>query len=232
MLFAPHRSLAVSLKYVAWMMIGAALGFYLTQQILLYTGGVLLAMVAFAYYHRSRWQVFGQWGGVANVLTALRGLLLVGLLVGHQALPPYVILGVGITTLVLDGLDGYYARKLRTVSAFGDVFDKEVDALFVLTFGVLIVDRELAGHWIMLPGLLRYGYVLGLSFLARQPSPSGKSFRRQFVGMWLMGSLLAPFALPTVVYHPGLLFATVIVSLSFAVDFYQTLRSQPAEVEA
>ena len=232
MLFAPHGSLAVSLKYVAWVMIGATLGFYLTQQVLVYAGGVLLSLFAFVSYHRSRWQIFGWWGGVANLLTALRGLLLVGLLAGHRILPPYAFLGVGIVTLVLDGLDGYYARKFRTVSVFGDVFDKEVDALFVLTFGVLIVDWNLAGSWVMLPGLLRYGYVIGLSLLDRRPSPSGKSFRRQFVGMWLMGTLLAPFALPTVVYYPGLLFATVIVTISFVVDFYQTLRSQPAEAEA
>ena len=220
-----------SLKYVAIATIGAALGFFLTQQIAVYAGIVSFTIILFIYYHRAHWQTFGRWGGVANGLTALRGLLIVGITAGSSVLPSYLILVVGIVTLVLDGLDGYYARKYNTVSIFGDVFDKEIDALYVLTFGVLIVDKQLAGSWIMLPGLLRYGYVVGLSFLERQSSPTGKSFRRQFVGMWLMGTLLAPFALPTIIYLPALIFATVTVVLSFAVDFHQTLSAQQTEVE-
>ena len=221
-----------SLKHVAMMMVGAALGFFVTQQRLLYAGMALLTLSGFIYYYRPHWQLFGRWGGVANGLTALRGLLLLGLVIGSDILPSYAFLVLGIIILVLDGLDGYYARKYHTVSAFGDVFDKEVDALFVLTFGVLIVDKQLAGGWILLPGLLRYGYVIGLSFLDRQPSPAGKSFRRQFVGMWLMGTLLAPFVLPRMVYLPGLVFATTMVVVSFVVDFYQTLKAQRSEVEA
>ena len=228
---APTLSLEDSLKYVALAMIGAALGFFVIRQALLYAGISLLTLVVFAYYHRDRWRVFGQWGGVANGLTALRGLLLLGLVVGSDSLPRYAFLVLGILVLVVDGLDGYYARKYDTVSTFGDVFDKEVDALFVLTFGVLIVDKQLAGSWILLPGLLRYGYVVGLSLLARRPSPTGKSFRRQFVGMWLMGTLLAPFVLPSVVYQPALIFAASIVSLSFVADFYQALRGQRVKVE-
>ena len=232
MTHASHRSPEASLKYVAFMMIGATLGFFMTQRVMIYAGMVLLILGIFIVYHRAHWRVFGRWGGVANGLTALRGLLLLGLVVASSVLPRYAFLILGIIILVIDGLDGYYARKHNTVSAFGDVFDKEIDALFVLTFGVLIVDKHLAGSWILLPGLLRYGYVIGLSFLERRPSPVGKSFRRQFVGMWLMGTLLAPFVLPAMIYLPGLLFATTIVLSSFAVDFYQTLTAQRAEVEA
>ena len=227
---APRLCPEASLKYFAWAVISATLGFFITQQLLVYAGVVLLTLTAFIYYHRAHWQVFGRWGGVANGLTALRGVLLAGIVLGSSVLPRYAFLILGIIILVLDGLDGYYARKYDTVSAFGDIFDKEVDALFVLTFGVLIVDKHLAGSWIVLPGLLRYGYVVGLSFLDRQPSPTGKSFRRQFVGMWLMGTLLAPFVLPPIVYRLGLVFATAIVLLSFTIDFYQTLKAQRAEV--
>lgn len=221
-----------SLKYLALAMVGATLVFFATQTVSAYVGLVILTFGVFIYRHRASWLIFGQWGGPANGLTALRALLLLGVLLSGSVLPPYVTLILGIIILVLDGLDGYYARKYQTVSAFGDMFDKEVDALYVLSLGVLIVDQGLAGSWIVLPGLLRYGYVVLLSLLDRKPSPTGKSFRRQFVGMWLMGTLLAPFVLPSIIYLPGLIFATTVVILSFAVDFYQALLAQRVEVEA
>ena len=228
----PDISPEASLKYMAWAMIAATLSFFVTQQMLVYVGAVLLILTVFFYYHRARWRVFGRWGGVANGLTGLRAGLLLGAVMGSDEWPLYIYLPIGIVILVLDGLDGYYARKYGTVSAFGDAFDKEVDALFVLTYGILMVDAHLIGSWIVLPGLLRYGYVIGLSFLERQPSPTGKSFRRQFVGMWLMGTWLSPFVLPPIVYQPALVFATAIVLLSFVVDFYQAVQEQRVEVEA
>lgn len=218
----------ISLKWVALTMIGVALIFFITGMVLVYVGIVWLVFTAFIYHHRSHWQVFGPWGGTANLLTALRGVLLLGVAGASDVLPPYVSLSLGILILVLDGLDGYYARKHHTVSAFGDVLDKEVDALFVLTFAIIIVDQQWAGSWILLPGLLRYGYVVGLSLSEHPPSPTGPSFRRRFVGMWLMGTLLAPFALPSVVYTPALIFATVTTSVSFMIDFYCALRTQSA----
>lgn len=222
----------VCLKYMALAMIGATLAFFATYSVPVYVGIVVLVFGAFVYHHRTRWLIFGRWGGRANLLTAFRALLLIGVVLSGDALPSYLTLVLGIIILVLDGLDGYYARKDHTVSVFGDVFDKEVDALYVLSFGVLIVNQGLAGSWVVLPGLLRYGYVVALSFLDCKPSPAGKSFRRQFVGMWLMGTLLAPFVLPSVVYLPGLIFATTIVTISFALDFYQALLAQRVEVKA
>ena len=217
-----------SLSSLAGAMVLAALIFLTTRTVAAYVGGTLLAFGSFVYYHRSRWQVFGRWGGTANALTALRGLGLIGLCFTIDSLHPYLVLMLGIFILVLDGLDGYYARRYHTTSDFGDAFDKEVDALFVLSFGVMIVDRRLAGSWVILPGLLRYAYVIGLTFLDPPPSPPKPSFRRRFVGMWLMGTLLAPFALPTAVYLPGLIFATAMVVGSFVTDFYRAVREQSA----
>ena len=219
-------SLEISLKYVALAMIGTALVYVFSQSMPVYLGLITLIFGTLVYYHRSHWQIFGPWGGTANVLTVTRGLLLLGLAGGVAELNTYVALGLGILVLVLDGLDGYCARKYHTVSAFGDVLDKEVDALYVLTFGIIIADQQWAGSWIILPGLLRYGYVVGLSFLDRPPSPSGSSFRRQFAGMWLMGTLLAPLVLPRIVYLPALIFAPGMTTFSFGIDFYHALRVQ------
>jgi phosphatidylglycerophosphate synthase len=56
--------------------------------------------------------------------------------------------------LVLDGVDGWVARRTGTASAFGARFDMEVDALLVLVLSVHVA-RGL-GAWVLLIGAARY----------------------------------------------------------------------------
>lgn len=60
---------------------------------------------------------------------------------------------VGTATLILDGCDGYVARRTRTTSAGGD-FDESVDALLVLVLSVALVP--VWGWWLILPGTFYY----------------------------------------------------------------------------
>src|SRR5262249_58290063 len=60
---------------------------------------------------------------------------------------------------VLDGVDGWIARRWRTASAFGARFDMEVDALLILVLAILAWQHSKAGGWVMLSGLLRYLFV-------------------------------------------------------------------------
>jgi CDP-diacylglycerol--glycerol-3-phosphate 3-phosphatidyltransferase len=90
----------------------------------------------------SNWHAGGSWGGLSrvgiggllaelrsppNLLTAARFVLVVVLwgfaLTGHS-----VVVGVGLALAFLtDVLDGYLARRLERVSAFGSRFDSIVD---------------------------------------------------------------------------------------------------------
>ncbi len=212
------RSLEASVKFLSLAMIFAAFSFVLTNSLFWFLGVAVISMFSWMLWHREQWRIFGRLGGVANTLTGLRWLMII-ILVGYcQQLHPYLILALGILVLVLDGLDGYYARKYQTTSEFGDVFDKETDAFFVLAYGVIIVVSGLAASWVLLPGLLRYAYVIVLAYVEKPPAPVGYSFRRRFVGMWMMGTLLAPFVLPAWFYIPGLVAAIAMILYSFAVD--------------
>lgn len=219
------RSLETSVKLLSLAMILAALVFTVTDSANWYIGVSIVSVLVWVGWHREQWKMFGKLGGVANILTGLRWLGIAALGGFCMQLHPYIILILGILVLVLDGLDGYYARKLQTTSEFGDVFDKETDAFFVLTYGVIIVALDLAGSWVLLPGLLRYGYVIILAYVDKPPNPSGYSFRRRFVGMWMMGTLLAPFLVPAWMYVPGLIAAIVMILYSFAVDLRGSWKS-------
>ncbi|WKN44600.1 CDP-alcohol phosphatidyltransferase family protein [Tunicatimonas pelagia] len=212
------RLLDVSVKFLSLAMMFAAFLFVLTNSLHWFLGVAVISAISWVLWHREQWQIFGLMGGVANVLTGMRWLGIAVLVGFCQQLHPYVVLVLGILVLVLDGLDGYYARKYQTASEFGDVFDKEADAFFVLAFGVIIVALNLASSWVLLPGLLRYGYVIILAYVDKPPAPVGYSFRRRLVGMWMMGTLLAPFVFPAWAYVPCLVAAIVMILYSFAVD--------------
>lgn len=222
---AAPLSLEASVKYLSLSMIFVAFVFAVTDSAAWYVGLSTLSMIVWVLWHRPQWQHFGALGGVANTLTGFRWLAIATLCGFCLWIHPYAIFVLGILVLIADGFDGYYARKYQTTSAFGDVFDKETDAFFVLTYGVIIVELDLAESWVMLPGLLRYLYVIVLSYVDKPPSPTGKSFRRQFVGMWMMGTLLAPFVVGPIVYIPGLAVAIIMILYSFTLDFYSSWTS-------
>lgn len=205
-------------KYNAWAMIGTSLIFAIYGWSSLFLAVATISFLVFIVSNRRSWQSFGWWGGWANVITVLRLLLIALVMWQSAALHDYVIFVMGIVALVADGLDGYFARKYHTVSAFGDCFDKETDAFFVLAYSVVIYEKDLAGEWILMPGLLRYMYVILLSVVKIKPEVPSPSFRGKFMGMWLMGTLLSPFVITPLVYIPGLIFAIAMILYSFAVD--------------
>ncbi len=101
--------------------------------------------------------------GPANLVTAIRALLVAGLAVLIIRQPSYGtgVIAATLATIVtmLDGVDGWVARRTRTSSAFGARFDMEVDAALILVLTVLAWLYGKAGWWIVTSGLLRYLFV-------------------------------------------------------------------------
>lgn len=98
--------------------------------------------------------------GAANCVTALR-LLLVGVLsVLPRATSGTWLGSLVLLILLLDGVDGWLARRHRTSSAFGAHFDMEVDAFLVLTTSSMLWLSQRCGAWVLTAGILRYAYVL------------------------------------------------------------------------
>ena len=101
--------------------------------------------------------------GPANQITTLRAVLvaLVAGLIGEPRLPVVGVWAVGLSVIVamLDGIDGWLARRSRMASDFGARFDMEVDAALIMALAILAWRHDKAGAWVVLSGLLRYLFV-------------------------------------------------------------------------
>jgi phosphatidylglycerophosphate synthase len=186
-----------------------------------------LPMLAAAARHLGR----GAFGS-ANRITLLRGAMIAlvcGLLVAPPA-PTLAWLAVAVATaaLVLDGVDGALARRAGTVSAFGARFDMETDAVAILVLAALVWHFDKAGAWVVLSGLLRYGFVAAGWLAPRMRRPLPPSRRRQAVCVVQVAALLFCLApiVPPELSRPVAGAALAILVASFAADLRWLARDR------
>ena len=86
-------------------------------------------------------------GGVAALVAASFG----------GPIPVGVVVGLSVTALVLDGVDGWVARRTGTATVFGARFDMEVDAFLILVLSVYVASTT--GWWVLIIGAARYVFV-------------------------------------------------------------------------
>jgi phosphatidylglycerophosphate synthase len=68
-----------------------------------------------------------------------------------------VLVPLTCVALVLDGVDGWVARRTGTASEFGARFDMEVDAFLLLVLSAYVART--AGLWVLSIGAMRYAFV-------------------------------------------------------------------------
>ena len=134
-------------------------------------GGAALVWAAVAVYATVMiavlWLVIGHHNhgrfGPANHVTVAR-VVLTALVAGAAVERPTVGLAwwtIGLTSVacVLDGVDGWLARRTQLYSPFGARFDMEIDALLTLALSVLVWRFDKAGGWVLACGLMRYAFL-------------------------------------------------------------------------
>jgi phosphatidylglycerophosphate synthase len=123
--------------------------------------------------------------GAANQITTVRALLvsLVVSLIGEPRMPAIAASAVAASVAVtlLDGMDGWLARRNRIASDFGARFDMEIDALLILALSMLAWRFDKAGAWVVLSGVLRYAFVAAGARWAWLTAPLPASHRRQAI---------------------------------------------------
>jgi phosphatidylglycerophosphate synthase len=172
--------------------------------------------------------------GPANQMTIVRAAL-TALVAGLTGELPSVstaaaATGLAVMVEVLDGADGWLARRSGIVSEFGARFDMEVDALLIMALSVLAWQHGKAGAWVLLSGLMRYAFVAAGWIAPWLERPLPYSRRRQTVCVVQIVTLcvvVSPVVSP--LWTPALAaVALCALAASFLVDVGWLWRARPA----
>ena len=171
--------------------------------------------------------------GPANQITTVRALLvsLVAALVGEPRLPSLAAGAAGVSAVatLLDGVDGWLARRTRMVSAFGARFDMEIDALLIQVLAILAWQWGKAGPWVLLSGLLRYVFAAAGWVWPWMTRPLFASVRRKAICVVQIAGLIVTI-LPEVTPPASDLVAAGslgVLGYSFLVDTAWLWRNPP-----
>lgn len=190
--------LAVALAMLAVGLLGTSrLGLsavFIPKSLLVFGGGALLVLRGLPAHHP--FPTLGPANGVTLVRGALVALL-AGLIGERASDVPAFAVAIALAVLVLDGVDGWLARRTRMASRFGARFDMETDAVLVAVLALLAWQFGKVGAWVLLSGLMRYLFLAAgaLVPLLRHPVPS--SYRGKSIAVVQILALIvaiAPFS--------------------------------------
>ena len=160
--------------------------------------------------------------GPGSYITLVRAVL-VAALAGLVARPAssagaWSVIVIAVVALLLDGVDGWVARRTSTVSAFGMRFDMETDAALVLVLAVLAWRYGKAGPWILAAGLLRYVFVAAGWVWSWMRRPLTPTLRGRLICIVQIGALIVAILPP--VERPA---STIVAALGLAALCYSFL---------
>jgi phosphatidylglycerophosphate synthase len=97
--------------------------------------------------------------GPANRVTLLRATLIAGVTAlvvqsWSTSVPRALVVSLSVLALILDGVDGWLARRNGSVTRLGASFDMETDAFLILVLSVYVAPVD--GWWVLAIGLARY----------------------------------------------------------------------------
>lgn len=181
--------------------------------------------------------------GAANRITLARAAITC--LIATRAIEPaplgqqerWMLAAIAVAALLLDGADGWAARRQGLASAFGARFDLEVDAFAILVLSITVVKAHAVPCWALAIGLMRYLYLAGglaLPLLRRPlpPRPIADQRRKTIAVVQSLGLIIA--MAPAI--SPGCAQAACAVALgllvySFAADIVILRCTRIGEVE-
>jgi phosphatidylglycerophosphate synthase len=130
---------------------------------------------------------------------------------------------------VLDGVDGWLARRTGTGSAFGARYDMETDAAFLLVLSALVWRQGQAGPWVLLIGLMRYLFVAAGWLWPWLTGPLTPTWRGKTVAVIQMATLAIVLVVPPWLSRMACATALGLLLWSFAIDIGRLWRARPDE---
>jgi len=225
---APLRSSAVATKSIALLAgvglaaaarTGLPVGMLYAVKAPLAFAAMMLLSIGYLQQHHP----FARFGS-ANQITTVRALLVALLvcLIGepHVSALAASAAAASVVVTLLDGVDGWLARRHRIASDFGARFDMEIDALLILALSVLAWQFGKAGAWVVASGALRYLFVAAGAIWHWLQAPLPPSRRRQTICVVQIVALTLAVvpSVPLAVSAPLAAVAVAALLYSFLVD--------------
>lgn len=170
--------------------------------------------------------------GACNVVTLLRSAL-VSVLMGAIVVPPstdtaaWILCGLAVLALSMDGLDGWLARRTGLSSGFGARFDMETDALLGAVLSIILWQTG-TPLIVLLLGFMRYIFVVATWIWPWLSAPLPDNMRRKTVCVIQIAALIILLVpvLPAALFTLILWGATLTLGWSFALDIAQLERAR------
>lgn len=166
--------------------------------------------------------------GPADRITLARAVLVCGVAALAAGSPnPTALVSLTVVALLLDALDGWVARRTRTVSELGARFDLEVDAFLILVLSAYVAPT--VGWWVLGLGLARY--VLAAAGLVqpwlRAPLPPRGWCKVVAAVVGVVLTVAAADLLPLGVTRALLVVAAALLAESFGREVLDLWRQRP-----
>jgi phosphatidylglycerophosphate synthase len=200
-------------------------GVYLIHPaIMLFIFGPFLSISVLWIYAWSEISHLKPAGGWPNLVTLFRFLLL---LAATFLLIPFAtgvfVLLISIVIL-LDGLDGFLARKLQQRSDFGALFDMEIEAVFVCIVSCLLLEKGILNAWILIPAFIKYFYYVFTDITGINRLPETRTRFGAAIAVFMFIGLILAWLLPENIRYIPPLIATIFICSSFTYSLFRQIR--------
>lgn len=150
--------------------------------------------------------------GYPNLITLFRFHLL--LFIAFSTSETILLFAI-LTFLLLDGLDGYVARRYNSTTRIGAYLDMETDAVYVLMMSIMLANFYQL-HWIIIiVGLLRYLYEVLTWVFGVQDQIPPRTRIGPYAAVFLFLCLTTPLFLETSISKYLVYTGGIVVSGSF-----------------
>jgi phosphatidylglycerophosphate synthase len=201
--------------YHSYGMAFMTLVYFLLPSVLLFTVFSLLSFTALWITHWKDINHLKPPGGYPNYVTLFRFTALLVVTSFASGISNNTLAILLLILVLLDGVDGYLARRLKQRTEFGGLFDMETDALFVCSVSCILFEKNILPGWILVPAFIKFYYTVfthltGLSRMPEQRSLFGASVA-VIMFLALILSLVIPGNFARIVAFSG----SALICLSF-----------------
>lgn len=156
--------------------------------------------------------------GYANIITLFRLFLLIVLAFYHTDIENLFLFFTFLFLIILDGIDGYIARRFHQTSEMGECLDMETDAFMVLVLSWIHFSEGRLGYWILIPGSLKYFYTVLFYFKEWGNKEFLRKKIRALIAVVFFVSLITPFVFASSISQPICMVASMLIIISFGLS--------------